>query len=109
MHAPELFANSSLLDLASKDKNYLKLSIDNIKKVIEITLELKKNFQNTKKPLIIANAGGYSMDKNFDNNEKEDSYGILSETLNGLKDNQYEIIQKYGIVPVFGGQRFQNL
>ena len=32
------------------------------------------------------------MDKNFDNNEKEDSYGILSETLNGLKDNQYEII-----------------
>ena len=45
MHAPELFANSSLLDLASKDKNYLKLSIDNIKKVIEMTLELKKIFK----------------------------------------------------------------
>ena len=51
------------------------------------------------------------MDKNFDNNEKEDSYGILSETLNGLKDNQYEIIPQ-NMAPFpwhFGGQRFQNL
>lgn len=111
VHAPELFANSSLLDLASKDKNYLKLSIDNIKKVIEMTLELKRNFYNTKKPLIIANVGGYSMDKNFDKNEKEDSYGVLSETLNSLKDNQYEIIPQ-NMAPFpwhFGGQRFQNL
>ena len=111
IHAPELFSNSSLLDLASRNKNYLKLSMDNILKVIELTLKLKSTFLNTKKPLIIANVGGHSMDQNIDESEKLDAYEILGESLIALKSNDYEIIPQ-NMAPFpwhFGGQRFQNL
>ena len=111
VHAPELFANSNLLDLSSPNKNYLKLSIDNIKKVIEITLQLKKYFPQTKKPLIIANVGGYSTNGNISISEKLDRYEILIDSLNSLKDSQYEIIPQ-NMAPFpwhFGGQRYQNL
>ena len=111
IHAPELFSNSSLLDLASRNKNYLKLSMDNILKVIELTLKLKSTFLNTKKPLIIANVGGHSMDQNIDESEKLDAYEILGESLIALKSNDYEIIPQ-NMAPFpwhFGGQRYQNL
>lgn len=111
VHAPELFSNSALLDLASTNQKYLKLSKDNIFKVIELTIKLKKKFINTKKPLIIANVGGYSMDKNFDDIQKNEAYEILEESLNDLKSDEFEIIPQ-NMAPFpwhFGGQRFQNL
>ena len=110
IHAPELFSNSSLLDLASRNKNYLKLSMDNILKVIELTLKLKSTFLNTKKPLIIANVGGHSMDQNIDESEKLDAYEILGESLIALKSNDYEIIpQNMAPFPwCFGGQQFKT-
>ena len=44
VHAPELFAGSRLMDLASPDEEYRRYSIMETQRVIDITRSLKKYF-----------------------------------------------------------------
>ena len=44
VHAPELFSNSMLMDLATPDSKYRKKSIVETQKVVDITRSLKKFF-----------------------------------------------------------------
>lgn len=111
VHAPELFDESMLMDLASEDKNYLERSILDTQRVIEITRSLKKFFPNTERPKIVANIGGFSMDAPLDAAIRERRYDIFLQSLAKLDLDGVELIPQ-NMAPFpwhFGGQRYQNL
>lgn len=111
VHAPELFEDSKLLDLASDDESYRNDSINNMQNVINLTRDLKNFFPKTKKPMIVTNIGGFSMDEPFSKDKIEDSYYLFSESLKKLDLNGVELIPQ-SMAPFpwhFGGQRYQNL
>lgn len=111
VHAPELFAGSHLMDLASPDPDYRKRSVAETQKVIAITNELKKYFPRTSTPLIVANVGGFSMDQNIDRDLIPAYYDRLANSLSVLDLDGVELIpQTMAPFPWhFGGQRFQNM
>jgi sialic acid synthase SpsE/endonuclease IV len=111
VHAPELFKGSNLMDLTSNDKDYLKFSISETQKVIEITKQLNSFFPNQIMPKIVANIGGFSMDKPFTEQQKQEHYNRFFESLDRLNLEGVEIIpQTMAPFPWhFGGQRYQNL
>ncbi|PJZ70284.1 acetylneuraminic acid synthetase [Leptospira perolatii] len=111
VHAPELFAGSHLMDLASPDDNYRKISLKETQRVIDITRNLNKYFPNTKKPLIVANIGGFTMDSPLPKEVIPSYYERIAESLKELDMNGVEIIpQTMAPFPWhFGGQRYQNL
>ena len=111
VHAPELFANSMLMDLATEDINIRKQSIIETQNVINITRDLNKLFPKVKNPMIVANIGGFSMDGPFNEVKKSTYYDTFSKSLKELDTDGVEIIpQTMAPFPWhFGGQRFQNL
>lgn len=111
VHAPELFAGSHLMDLASPDPDYLAESLRETQRVIDITRSLKRFFPKTGRPLIVANVGGFSMDAPFAPEAKQAYYERLGESLAKLDTEGVEIVpQTMAPFPWhFGGQRYQNL
>ncbi|MAD48431.1 MAG: acetylneuraminic acid synthetase [Gammaproteobacteria bacterium] len=111
VHAPELFKGSHLMDLASFDENYRKISVSETQKVINITRELNNFFPSEIKPMIVANIGGFSMDKPFSEDKKKILYENFCKSLNLLDMSGVELIpQTMAPFPWhFGGQRFQNI
>ena len=80
-------------------------------KVIDITRELNKFFPNQKKPQIVANIGGFSMDSPFEEKVKKSYYEQFFKSLSELDTDGVEIIpQTMAPFPWhFGGQRYQNI
>jgi sialic acid synthase SpsE/sugar phosphate isomerase/epimerase len=111
VHAPELFAGSHLMDLASPDAAYLAESLRETQRVIDITRSLKRHFPKTPKPVIVANVGGFSMDAPFAPEAKQAYYERLGQSLAKLDTEGVELIpQTMAPFPWhFGGQRYQNL
>mgnify|MGYP001478367424 CR=1 FL=1 len=111
VHAPELFSGSRLMDLASPDSVYREFSIAETQRVINITRALKKNFPSTDRPMIVANVGGFTMDKLLPNSELPSYYERFSESLSCLDMDGVELIpQTMAPFPWhFGGQRYQNI
>jgi sialic acid synthase SpsE/sugar phosphate isomerase/epimerase len=111
MHAPELFQGSHLMDLATPDESYRKISLKQTQRVIDITRSLKKFFPKTLKPLIVANIGGISMDANIDKSLLPSYYERFGKSLEELDKEGVEIIpQTMAPFPWhFGGQRYQNI
>ncbi len=111
VHAPELFAGSHLMDLASPDPAYLAESLRETQRVIDITRSLKRFFPKTARPVIVANVGGFSMDAPFAPEAKQAYYERLGQSLAQLDTEGVEIIpQTMAPFPWhFGGQRYQNL
>ena len=111
VHAPELFKGSHLMDLATDDREYRKNSIIETQKVIDITRSLKRFFPNEKRPMIVANIGGFSMDEPFDEEKKIRYYNQFFESLKLLDLDGVELIpQTMAPFPWhFGGQRYQNI
>ena len=111
IHAPELFAGSHLMDLASKDESYRRKSIIETQRVIEITNSLKKYFPKTKRPMIVANIGGFTMDKPLEKIELTSYYELFAKSLGELNLDGVELIpQTMAPFPWhFGGQRYQNI
>jgi sialic acid synthase SpsE/sugar phosphate isomerase/epimerase len=111
VHAPELFKNSHLMDLATPDEVYRKISMIETQKVIDITRKLKKYFPNEIKPKIVANIGGFSMDTPFPEEIKESYYKQFFKSLKELDTDGVEFIpQTMAPFPWhFGGQRYQNV
>jgi sialic acid synthase SpsE/sugar phosphate isomerase/epimerase len=111
VHAPELFANSRLMDLASPDEDYRRESIRETQRVIDITRALKKFFRKTARPLIVANIGGFTMDSLLPAAEIPNYYNRFAQSLLMLDMNGVELIpQTMAPFPWhFGGQRYQNL
>jgi N-acetylneuraminate synthase len=111
VHAPELFAGSHLMDLASPDPEYRARSIAETQKVIDITRSLKRYFPHTVRPLIVANIGGFTMDAPLPLAVISKYYERFAESLGSLDMGGVELIpQTMAPFPWhFGGQRYQNL
>ena len=111
VHAPELFANSRLMDLASPDPAYRSESIRETQRVIDITRDLKRFFPRTTRPMIVANIGGFTMDAPLPTEVIADYYVRFSQSLQALDMEGVELIpQTMAPFPWhFGGQRFQNI
>jgi sialic acid synthase SpsE/sugar phosphate isomerase/epimerase len=111
VHAPELFASDHLLDLCSPDPAYLRKSIDNMKRVVEVTLELKRFFPRTVKPFIIATVGGFTEHRPLSLEERVPLYERILESLRLVEHPDVEILpQTAAPFPWhMGGQQYQNL
>jgi len=111
VHAPELFENSELLDLASPLKSYRMKSVDNMRRVIDLTLRLKNFFPKTIRPMIVVNIGGFSMDRPLARDSLPKYYELFAESLHALNTEGVEFLpQTMAPFPWhFGGQRYQNL
>ena len=111
VHAPELFSGSRLMDLASPDEEYRQYSIRETQRVIEITRYLKQYFPATKRPMIVANIGGFTMDALLPDYQLATYYERFADSLSLLDMDGVELIpQTMAPFPWhFGGQRYQNL
>lgn len=111
VHAPELFAGSKLMDLATPDEALRRYSLEQTQAVIDITRGLKKYFPKTKRPPIVANIGGFTMDEPLRPDEKAERYRIFAQSLTELDMDGVELTpQTMAPFPWhFGGQRHQNI
>jgi len=111
VHAPELFANSRLMDLASPDAAYRAQSVQETQRVINITRDLKRFFPQTTRPLIVANIGGFTMDEPLPASVIQSYYERFTKSLTELDMEGVELIpQTMAPFPWhFGGQRYQNI
>lgn len=111
VHAPELFEDSELLDLASPNKAYRMRSVKNMQRVVDLTRKLKVFFPQTARPMIIVNIGGFSMDNPFPRDSLTKYYELFAESLRALDTDGVEFLpQTMAPFPWhFGGQRYQNL
>tara|TARA_B110000008_G_scaffold276495_1_gene315881 strand:+ start:3434 stop:5320 length:1887 start_codon:yes stop_codon:yes gene_type:complete len=111
VHAPELFSGSRLMDLASPDEEYRQYSVKETQRVIDITRALKKYFPATKRPMIVANIGGFTMDELLPSHQLDSYYERFADSLSLLDMEGVELIpQTMAPFPWhFGGQRYQNL
>ena len=111
VHAPELFQGDHILDLCSFDKDYRRCSIENLRKVVDVTMQLGEWFVKSERPGIIVNVGGFTMDKPMEYSKRTSCYGMVAEALKGLDLEGVEILPQ--TMPPFpwhfGGQRFHNL
>lgn len=111
MHSPELFAGDHIMDLASEDISYRQRSIEELQRVINITRQLKPWFKHCSTPLIIINAGGFTLDGFMSKANRQKHYDLIADSLASLDCTGVEIIpQTMPPYPWhFGGQRFHNL
>ncbi len=111
VHAPELFSEGRLMDLASPDEEYRQYSVQETQRVIEITRSLKSYFPATKRPMIVANVGGFTMDELLPTDQLDNYYRRFADSLSLLDMSGVELIpQTMAPFPWhFGGQRYQNL
>ncbi len=110
VHSPELFAGDHIMDLCSPDKDYRNRSISELQRVIDLTRRLKKFFPKTERPLIIINAGGFSMDRFLDPEDRPFIHEMIAKSLASLDQDEVELIPQ--TMPPFpwhfGGQRYHN-
>ncbi len=111
VHAPELFAGSRLMDLASPDEDYRQQSLRETQRVIDITRDLKRFFPRTHRPPIVANIGGFSLDEPLPREMITEYYERFAKSLTELDLEGVEFTpQTQAPFPWhFGGQRYQNL
>ena len=111
VHAPELFENSELLDLTADDLAYRQRSIENVKRVVNATEQIRRFFPNADSALIVANVGGFSMDEPFPISHRVELYRRYVESCSKVDFGSTELIPQ-NMAPFpwhFGGQRHQNI
>lgn len=111
VHAPELFENSELLDLASDDPAYRQRSIDNLQRVVDATLQIGEFFPDADARLIVANIGGFSADQPRPLAVRPELYERFHEACRQVDFAGTELIPQ-NMAPFpwhFGGQRHQNI
>ncbi len=111
VHAPELFENSELLDMVSDDLVYRQRSIDNLKRVVDATEQMRAFFPQADSALIVANIGGFSMDTPFAVEHRKELYRRFVESCAQVDFGSTELIPQ-NMAPFpwhFGGQRHQNI
>jgi N-acetylneuraminate synthase len=111
VHAPEIFENSELLDLAADDSAYRLRSIANLQRVVDATLALAPFFPNADSLLIVGNVGGFSADAPFAMEHRAELYKRFHEACRQINWGRTELIPQ-NMAPFpwhFGGQRHQNI
>ena len=111
VHAPELFGEDHILNLASTDSDYLKRSIDYLKQVVDMTLRIKKHFHYQKSIDLVLNVGGFTESVFISKEERKPLYEMVAKNLNLCKrDGVIFLVQTMPPYPWhFGGQRHHNL
>jgi sialic acid synthase SpsE/sugar phosphate isomerase/epimerase len=111
VHAPELFADDHLLDLASLDEEYRKKSISNLQRTIETARNLQKHFNQDADPILIVNVGGWTQKGFLTKKEIQRKTDILKRSLTEINFSGVELsIQTMPPYPWhFGGQQYHNL
>ena len=111
VHAPELFADDHLLDLASFDDDYRKKSISNLQRTIVTARNLRKHFNQEADPILIVNVGGWSQRGFLNDKEIQEKTEILRKSLAEIDFTGVELsIQTMPPYPWhFGGQQYHNL
>lgn len=110
VHAPELFPNDHLLDLASLNENYRAQSVKYLQKVVDLTRKLKQYFK-TEKPRIIVHVGGATISEPVTQATKDKMYELLIDSLSQINSDGVELVPET-MPPLpwhFGGQRYHNL
>lgn len=111
VHSPELFVGDHVMDLCSPDTGYRQRSIAELQRVVDVTRRLKPYFKRAHKPLIIINAGGFSLDRFIPESERAGLHDLIAESLGQVDQEGVEIIPQ--TMPPFpwhfGGQRYHNL
>lgn len=111
VHAPELFEGDHILDLCSDDDDYLKRSIFELQRVINLSKEIAEFFKIDDKVKIVTNVGGHDSDGFFNEAQKNIKYEKLIRNLGKLNCDGVEILPQ-SMPPFpwhFGGQRYHNL
>ena len=110
-HAPELFEDDHLLDLASDDESYRQKSVDYLKLTIDRTLDVSALYTADEKPILVVNCGGFTQDKFLNYSEKLKKYDVLAKSIS--ETDISEVIFCAQTMPPypwhFGGQQFHNL
>ena len=111
VHAPELFENSELLDLASADAAYRERSIHNLQRVVDATLAIANFFPKADSLLIVGNVGGFSADAPLPLERRAELYARFHDACRRINWGNTELIPQ-NMAPFpwhFGGQRHQNI
>lgn len=111
VHAPELFENSELLDLAAEDAGYRQRSIENLQRVVDATQEIAEFFPKADARLIVANIGGFSADRPRPLVDRPVLYERFYSACERIDFGNTELIPQ-NMAPFpwhFGGQRHQNI
>ena len=111
VHAPELFENSELLDLCADSLDKRRRSIANLQRVIDFTLEISRKVKYQKRIGIVGNVGGFSVHAFKGEDERQQLYDRVFESMQSLEWGNTEIlVQNMAPFPWhFGGQRYQNI
>lgn len=111
VHAPELFEQSELLDLAAEDAGYRRRSIDNLQRVVAATEVIGECFPKADALLIVANVGGFSADRPLPPAMRPRLYERFQASCRQIDFGRTELIPQ-NMAPFpwhFGGQRHQNI
>ncbi|HTQ36218.1 MAG TPA: N-acetylneuraminate synthase family protein [Steroidobacteraceae bacterium] len=111
VHAPELFENSELLDLASDELAYRERSIANLQRVVDVTRQIAEFFPQADARLIVANVGGFSADAPRPGTDRAMLYARFHESCARIDFGNTELVPQ-NMAPFpwhFGGQRYQNI
>jgi len=111
VHAPELFAEDHLLDLAATDSAYRAQSIAELQRVVEHTRQLAGRFPATTAPTLVVNCGGWNDTGFVRDDEKAQKYELVERALGELDLEGVTLaIQTMPPFPWhFGGQSYHNL
>ena len=111
VHSPELFSGDHILDLAAVDSSYLERSINELKRTVNVAINLNKFFPKTEKPVLVLNAGGWSANGFIPVGERQKKYDQIAEVLNSIDLSGVKLaIQTMPPFPWhFGGQSYHNL
>ena len=111
VHSPEMFAGDHILDLASKDEAYLTHSIQELKRTVAMTAELREYFPATPKPVLVLNAGGWTTQDFLPVEARAKLYDKVAEVLDSIDLEAVDLaIQTMPPFPWhFGGQAYHNL
>ena len=109
VHAPELFADSKLLDLS--DLGNIHAHIKNLNSVCDFCRLIQQKIGTKQTILIIANIGGFSTHGFKSEHEKSILYNSIKNNLKLIDESDCEItLQNMAPFPWhFGGQRYQNI
>lgn len=111
VHSPELFAEDHILDFASSDSTYRAHSISELKRTVEMANQLRHYFPKTSKPVLVLNAGGWTLQGFLPEEQRQALYNRVADSLSEIDLSPVELaIQTMPPFPWhFGGQSHHNL
>jgi sialic acid synthase SpsE/sugar phosphate isomerase/epimerase len=111
VHAPELFGEDHILDLASKDEAYVQKSLNYLNQVVDVVLTIKNHFLYQNSIELVLNVGGFTETSFLTTRERAPLYEMIAKNLRQCQKNGVDfLIQTMPPYPWhFGGQRHHNL